>query len=209
MCSAVRLRTQPATSTMGVQITACLAAALCAFRPLSADAANAHVHGAATLQIAVDGNRLALDFMSPLDNLVGFEHAPKTDKEKAAARDMVKRLRAPELLFAPSAEALCRPGAVSLQSAVLDAALLAGGVSSSKPDPQSGSAKGGGKAAQQGHASISGEYAFTCSRPEALSGLELKAFDIFPGMKRVDVQVAGAKKQKAARLTPASRRLTF
>jgi hypothetical protein len=207
---AVRLRTAgKRPCACAVRITACAAAALSALSPFGVGAGDAHVHGAATLQIAVDGNRLTLDFMSPLDNLAGFEHAPQTEKQKVAARDMVKRLRAPELLFAPTAEAQCQPGAVNLESAVLGPALLTGAAASVKPDSETRSGKGAVQAARGGHASISGEFVFTCSRPQALSGLELKAFDVFPRLKRVDVQVAGAKKQNAARLTPTSRRIAF
>ena len=37
----------------------------------------AHVHGIATLQVAVDEKTMTLDFSSPLDNLLGFEHITK------------------------------------------------------------------------------------------------------------------------------------
>src|SRR5437879_845104 len=54
---------------------------------------HAHVHGIASLQLAVDGNTLTLDLSSPLDNLLGFEHVPRTDKQKAAVHNMAERLR--------------------------------------------------------------------------------------------------------------------
>src|SRR6187431_2577567 len=92
-----------------------------------ARAADAHVHGVASLQVALDGNRLNVEFSSPLDNLVGFEHAPRTDKQKAAVREMAERLNAPELWFVPNAEAACKRTSVGLQSPVLERSLPAGG----------------------------------------------------------------------------------
>lgn len=43
----------------------------------------AHVHGIASLQVAVDGSDIDLLFRSPADNLLGFEHAPR-DQQQAA-----------------------------------------------------------------------------------------------------------------------------
>ena len=47
--------------------------------PLSAHCAPAHVHGVARIDLAVDGDQLTLSLEMPLDNLVGFEHAPVVD----------------------------------------------------------------------------------------------------------------------------------
>jgi len=57
-----------------------------------AHAAPAHVHGVAKMDLAVDGNKLTLSMEMPLDNLVGFEHLPKTDKQKAALAEAMATL---------------------------------------------------------------------------------------------------------------------
>src|SRR5690606_12673416 len=38
----------------------------------------AHVHGSAVLQVVMDGETVELALQSPLNNLLGFEHAPRT-----------------------------------------------------------------------------------------------------------------------------------
>ena len=174
-----------------------------------AQAADAHVHGVATLQVALDGNRLDVDFSSPLDNLVGFEHAPRTDKQKAAVRQMAERLNAPELWFVPNAEAGCKRTSVNLESAVLDRVLLSGAgperkSSMAKPDARKDTKSHAGE-----HSALSADIVFTCDRPRALSGLELKLFDAFPKLKRIDAQMAVTNKQKAAKLTPRARNLAL
>jgi len=68
-----------------------------------------HEHGTATLDVVLDGNRLLLELEGPLDNLVGFEHAPRSDIERSALRTMESSLRATERLLAPSAAAECVP----------------------------------------------------------------------------------------------------
>ena len=172
-------------------------------------AADAHVHGVASLQIALDGNRLSVDFSSPLDNLVGFEHAPRTDRQKAAVRQMAERLNAPELWFVPNPEAGCKRTAVNLESAVLDRALLSGAGAERKPSTAKPDARKDTKSHAGEHSALSAGIVFTCDRPRALSGLELKLFDAFPKLKRIDAQVAVTNKQKAAKLTPRARHLAL
>jgi hypothetical protein len=165
-------------------------------------AADAHVHGVATLQIAIDRNELTLEFSTPLDNLVGFEHAPRNDKQKAAVQRMAERLRQAESLFVPSAQAQCSRHSLKLDSPVIDPALLSGTGSTSAY------AKGVVKG-KDSHASLTAEVVFRCRQPQHLSAVEVKAFDAFAGLKRVDVQVAGANKQAAAKLTPRARLVTW
>ena len=164
----------------------------------AAYAAGPHEHGAATLHVAVEGDRLHLELSSPLENLVGFERAPRNEKETAAVKAMAERLREPERLFVPTPDAKCTRASVDLESPVLDPALLGG-------KPRTAPAKPTGGA----HASIDAVIVFRCERPQQLTGLEVKAFEAFPKLKRLDVKVAGAKKQSGARLTPRNPRLSW
>ena len=82
-------------------------------------AQNAHVHGAARLELTVDGQRVSLRLESPLQNLLGFEHAPRTDREKAAVKTMTERLGRPDELFALTAAARCKAGTTHIDAPVL------------------------------------------------------------------------------------------
>ena len=64
------------------------------FLPAEAQQQHAHVHGQIKLDVAVDGPTVVIDMASPLDNIVGFERAPKTDAEKKSVEDAVAQLRA-------------------------------------------------------------------------------------------------------------------
>jgi hypothetical protein len=148
----------------------------------------AHVHGTAKLQVAVDGNILTLDFESLLDNLIGFEHQPRTEKQKGAIRAMAQRLNKPETLFLPTPAASCAPVSAKLESPVLESAKKTDG---------------------DGHADLDGEFVFKCAQPSELRGMEIKLFDVFPNIHRLDVQVASIRGQAAARLTPAQRHVSW
>ena len=45
---------------------------------------DSHVHGHVEMTIAVDAKQVNVSLTSPLMNLVGFEHAPKTEQQKQA-----------------------------------------------------------------------------------------------------------------------------
>lgn len=175
---------------------ACLAV-LAGLSAVPAFAAEAHVHGQARLTVALEGGNLTLALESPLANLLGFEHMPHGAKDKAAVARMVKLLNRPGDLFAPTPAAGCKPGAVKLESPVLEAPTKA--VSNHEP----------GGAHEHAHADLDGEFSFACAQPGLLRGLEVKLFDAFPGMKRLDVEVATDKGQAAAKLDGKRRRIDW
>ncbi|MEF8714049.1 MAG: DUF2796 domain-containing protein [Accumulibacter sp.] len=168
----------------------CIFIATVCLLPLSTAAGEpaAHVHGVASLQVAVDGKNLTLNLESPLNNLVGFEHTPRTEKQQAAVRAMAERLNQPAGLFIASPAAACTPLSVKLESPVLEPM---------KPS------------AGDGHADLDGEFVFRCEHPEALRALEVGLFQAFPRLKRLDVQVAGPRGQSAARLSPQQRNIAW
>lgn len=59
----------------------------------------AHVHGIATLNLAMEGGELEIEFVSPAGNIVGFEHEAVTAAERRAIRDAVEQLRKGTELF--------------------------------------------------------------------------------------------------------------
>lgn len=163
-----------------------LAALWLVISPAIAHEPGAHVHGVAKLQVAVDGNILTLDFESPLDNLLGFEHLPRSEKQKAAVRAMAQRLNKPESLFLTTPAAACTVLSAKLESPVLEPAKKT-----------------------EGHADLDAEFVFKCAQPSALRGMAVKLFEAFRNLRRLDVQVAGARSQAAARLTPAQPHISW
>ncbi len=58
-------------------------------------AGKAHEHSALKPDAAIGGNKLTIAMEAPLDNLLGFERAPRTDTQRKAAADVLARLRSP------------------------------------------------------------------------------------------------------------------
>ncbi len=76
----------------------------------------AHEHGIADLRVAIEGGEVLVEFDSPLDNLVGFEHAPNTPEQRAALAAAERRLLDFASLFTLPAAAGCVLSDVQLES---------------------------------------------------------------------------------------------
>jgi hypothetical protein len=153
----------------------------------------AHQHGVAQLAVALDGTTLTIELDTPLDNLVGFERAPRTAAERQRVDTALARLRAAEGLFRTYVEAGCVLASVNLESPVLGLAPTGGGATPAK--------------VEEGHADLAGTFAFECREPAELRHIDVGLFTAFPGFKRVDAQVAGPKGQSKATLRPGAARL--
>jgi hypothetical protein len=154
----------------------------------------AHVHGGAKLQVAIDGNTVTLMLESPMDSLVGFEHAASNDAEKASLAKLVNELNAPEKLFIFTAAAGCKTTSVKLESP-----LIADESHEHKHDEKH----------QETHSDLDGEFVFNCNAADNLKGLTVSLFDIAANLHDLDVEVASPHGQTAAELKPNKRTVTW
>jgi len=157
---------------------------------------HAHVHGVAKLEVAVEGGSISLHLESPLEGVLGFEHAPGNDKERAIVAQMRKAMANGSALFAPTSAAKCRFVDSKLEAPTLDAK------PARKPEKQA-------KHAEQAHGDLDADFRFTCAEPAKLTGMEVRLFDAFPKMRRIDAQVVSDKGQKATRLSSKMRFLSW
>lgn len=172
----------------------------------------AHQHGVAKLALAVDGDMLEITLDSPLDNVLGFERAPRTDRERQAVRQMAQRFHSGEL-FTPTPAAQCTVAGAELASAALDAALLAP-ASSAPAAPAAptvttapGSSKDAG--AHDGHADLEATVRYRCRQPGALKAVDVGLFKAFSGFRQIDAAVAAGSAQRGIKLTRQQTRLSW
>jgi len=164
-----------------------------------AKAPGAHQHGVAKLAVAVDGNTLEVTLESPLDNLLGFERAPRTEAERKAVRQMAQRFHAAAGLFAPSAAAQCTALPAELTSEVLDPALLA---PAGTPAPAVPAGAATPRKSADGHADMDATVRFNCSNPAALKGVDTAGlFKAFPKFRQIDAALVTGIQQRGSRLT--------
>lgn len=155
---------------------------------------DAHEHGVASLNVALDGQTLEIQLQSPAMNLVGFEHEAKSDADKAKVAAARQHLEQPQALFALPIEAKC-----ALRDSELDSPLFGGHAHEEHEH-----------ADEHGHSDIDASYRFACANAEALQTLELGSFfGTFPGTEKLEVQLIGPSGQQGAELTPSNSRLSF
>ncbi len=145
-----------------------------------------HVHGEGMLDVVIDKDTISISLELPLDAAVGFERAPKNDKEKAALAAASKALNDAATLFVPTPAAGCTVLAVKAEVP------FAGDT-----DHHAHAHEG-----ETHHADIDAEYTFRCANPAALKGIETSIFTQFKRLYRLEVQRAGPTGQGATRLTP-------
>jgi hypothetical protein len=150
-------------------------------------AGKAHSHGVAKLDVAVEATQLTVQLESPLDNLLGFERAPRTDAERKQADAAVAKLNAADSMFKIDPAAQCKLAKVTLASAALKLG---------QPDPAE---------EKSGHADIDGSFEFNCVDATKAAYLDVGLFE-FSYLQRLDVQLATAGGQSKQTLKrPANR----
>ena len=158
------------------------------FAATAVQAAQPHEHGVARLNVAVDAGLVSIEFDTPLDNLLGFERAPRSDAERDKAAALVARLRAADGLFRIDTAAGCTLAKVDLASAPLELG------------------KAAAAAAASDHSDLHGVFEFRCKNGARAGFVEVGLFDAFPALKRIELQVVTPSGQlKATLRRPASR----
>jgi hypothetical protein len=151
---------------------------------------HAHEHGVAKLDIAVDAKQIVVQFQSPLDNLVGFERAPRTDSERKRADEAVTRLKDGQALFQFDAAAGCKLTRTDLDS------------------PPLGLGSGHAARTPADHADLIASWEFDCADTAKATQLEVGLF-AFKQLKRLQVQLALPKTQLKRELKRPKTRLSL
>lgn len=123
----------------------------------------AHVHGVAQLEVAADGPVLQVTVHGPLDNILGFEHAPRTAREKQAYAAMLERLRAGGEWFVPNAEAGCVREAQDVEH---------------------------DREGNDRHADIELSMHWRCAEPARLTSVGVAVWSLMPRLQRLEATVA-------------------
>lgn len=158
----------------------------------------AHEHGVGRLDVALEGKTLEVQFESPAMNIVGFEHAPSSDADKAKVAKAREQLLKPNALFSIAEAAHCSARSVKLESPLFG----------DKPDDHAPAeqAKGG----EHEHSEIHAKYIFTCDAPAILKKLDLsQVFKTFPDTKKLQVQLISPGGQSGAEVIAANPSVKF
>ncbi|ROL80463.1 zinc-binding protein [Pseudomonas protegens] len=163
----------------------------------------AHEHGVARLNAVLDGQALELELESPAMNLVGFEHAPSTDADKAKVAAARTQLEQPLVLFSLPKAAACTVAKQELQSPLF-------GDKPDADDHDDDDKDAAGHEHHHEHSEIHAHYQFTCAKPDALKNLDLgQIFKTFPATQKIQVQLISPSGQQGVEATAKAATLKF
>ncbi|WP_339413129.1 DUF2796 domain-containing protein [Pseudomonas sp. EA_35y_Pfl2_R5] len=160
---------------------------------------DAHEHGAAQLNVVLDGKMLELQLDSPAMNIVGFEHAAKSAADKAKVAAARSQLEQPQALFGLSA------GDCQISKQELESPLFAEHKHEEHEHEEHHE-----HAKDSGHSDVHAHYSLDCQKPEDLKQLDLgELFKRFPATEKIQVQLIAPNGQQGLELTPAQPTLSF
>ena len=160
-----------------------------------------HEHGVAQLNVAIDGESLHLEFISPAANIVGFEHPPHTEAQETAVENSLEKLEDGESLFVIPTGARCSFG-VPMVATDIDGD--PGNESEDAHSHEHDEAE-----THQLHSEFTAEYHFVCEHPEELRDVDVLLFRDFPGIEHIEVRVLTGTQQVAQELTAKNSGISF
>jgi len=158
----------------------------------------------------VDGAVVEIELEGPAANIVGFEHAPRDDAERATLDRAVATLKDGERLFGFPAAAGCRLTRSSVNSTLLGDVPAADADHAGREDHDDLPAAQNDHEAgdeHETHTDLDADYRFACRDTARIDQVEVRLFDSFPATQRLRVQFATAKGQGGFELTAARPRI--
>ncbi|MEN9772406.1 MAG: hypothetical protein RJA58_1049 [Pseudomonadota bacterium] len=144
-----------------------------------------HAHGKAELEVTIQDGQVRGVFRTPMDNLLGFEHLPKTDAQKKSLERLRQRLEDTSVLFRPNGEAQC-----TARSPEAKSSMFAGRVNA-------------------GHSDLEYRFGFDCEKPELLKQIEARLLTDYPRLHEIRSQLVTPTTQRGVSLKRNNRLLTI
>ena len=153
---------------------------------------NAHEHGVGQLDIAFDGDQIAMELHAPGADIVGFEYGAESAEDRAAVDAAVAALAKPLDLFVLTEAAGC---SIVNASAGLESEEEHDAHDDDHDDDHAADEDSHDDHADEGHedeadhTEFHAEYLLTCADPSAVTDITFAFFDAFPNALEVEVQV--------------------
>lgn len=170
---------------MQISVASLLSFILFSLSPIIAMAHGPHVHGKGELSLIIEGDIAKGHFRTPMDSLLGFEYAAKTEKQKKSVRDLQEQLKNPFVILTPPLAAGCQPIRQALSSALFESGH------------------------SQTHSDLDYEFEFKCSDMQQFKSADITALASFKRLTEVRIQLVTASQQKAFTVKKRSSRITF
>lgn len=146
----------------------------------------AHTHGEADVLIILEGTSLFITLKSPAVNLLGFEHAPHTDKQKQLTKEVVAKLQKAEHFFALTPACVVKNNSVDFPFELEN--------TSTHHESTNGN-----HTSKEHHHDVSLNVEWECKQTNKLE-IDIKIFEEFKGFNSITAQWIAFDRQNAAKL---------
>ena len=155
---------------------------------------DAHEHGSASLDIAIDSNKIAVQFESPAVNIVGFEYSPDNDDQKLLIQQAKINLADFDQSFELQGDLSCQVLSFAANwnsEHEENVALEEHEEHEEQPDDLH----------ESEHAEFQVEFELQCEKLDNLTAIDVKLFELFPTIEEIDAQVIFSGGQLKQELT--------
>jgi len=172
---------------------------------------SAHEHGTAKVMMAMEGEKLHLEFEVSSDSLVGFEHFPESDKDRKVFASATTLLSIPSNLFGIPDEAECIMVGINVSQTLFSGEIKhhegehdehGDEHDESKSDKDNDHEKGGDhdEHKDEVHSEFHASYLWNCHHAEDLDAIQTLFMKVFPRIEDVRVQWIVGDRQGAMEL---------
>lgn len=168
---------------------------------------DSHEHGHASLNVAIDGKSLVIEFESPAVNIVGFEHEPENDAQKHQIEEAEETLSMAEKVFAIPAGAGCKLVEADVEAPHDE---HHDDHKDEKHDDHKDEKHDDHKDEKhegEVHSEFHAKWLFECQDVAKLDSVDVNLFKLFPGTEEIDASVIGRSGQSAVELTASNTRI--
>jgi hypothetical protein len=147
----------------------------------------AHVHGVAEINIAVEGLKATVEIHAPAENIMGFEHEARTDTDKKKSDAALALLRSTmDHIIIFDSNLRCKASEVRTTVA-------------EEPEAHGKEKHPSNEQTVTGeHREVEGTFAVNCAAPLAGSRVKFAVTKVFPEIHELKVQVLGDTGQSGA-----------
>lgn len=144
---------------------------------------DAHEHGSANLDIAIDTSTIEMRFESPAVNIVGFEYATEDEQQLLLINKAKSNLSNFDLIYGLVGDVSCQTVKSSAKWVTEHEA------GHDDHDDHEAGHDDHGEVAKAEHAEFIAEYRLECNQLNNLAAIDVNMFKFFPGIADLDVQV--------------------
>jgi hypothetical protein len=150
---------------------------------------DSHEHGAANVMLAMEGEKLQLNFEVPSESLIGFEHFPKSQDQRWYFNEAIKTLLEPSKLFSIPANAECLLVGIKVSQSLFSAEDEHGHDEKDEHGHDEKDEHGHDESDKSEiHSEFSSKYHWNCEHLDEIDSIATQLMNIFPRIEEIRVR---------------------